>query len=94
MGEPCDSRGGIIAVLARRYQGAFTVWTRDRLQRDWRRGILSPDIAGDGDKMACKLLLAALAAVALSGCGSMGCGASANNQNSGGACGTHVTFLR
>lgn len=50
-------------------------------------------LALDGDNMARKLLLAALAAVTLAGCGSMGCGGSANNNASGGACGTHITFL-
>jgi hypothetical protein len=44
--------------------------------------------------MARKLLLAALAAITLAGCGSMGCGGSTNNHGGGGDCGTHITFLR
>jgi hypothetical protein len=43
--------------------------------------------------MARKLILVALAALTLAGCGSMGCGANANDRNSSGGCGTHVTFL-
>lgn len=46
-----------------------------------------------GTTLARKLLLAALAAVTLAGCGSMGCGGAANNNASGGSCGTHITFL-
>jgi hypothetical protein len=42
--------------------------------------------------MSFKVILAALATLALAGCGSLGCAANSNNQNSGGGCSTHVSF--
>jgi hypothetical protein len=43
--------------------------------------------------MTGRLIVVALAALLLAGCGSMGCGGSANNRAEGGGCTTHVTFL-
>ncbi len=43
--------------------------------------------------MSGKLILAALAALTLAGCGTLGCNGTANNRSSGGGCATHVTFL-
>jgi hypothetical protein len=34
-----------------------------------------------------------LLAMTLAGCGSLGCGAAANDRASAGACTTHITFL-
>jgi hypothetical protein len=42
--------------------------------------------------MTVRLILAALAALALSGCQAMGCGAAANGHNEAGACTAHVPF--
>ena len=43
--------------------------------------------------MAGRLIVVALMALALAGCGSLGCAAGANNRAEAGGCGTHVTFL-
>lgn len=43
--------------------------------------------------MAGRLIVVALMALALAGCGSMGCAAGASNNREAGGCGTHVTFL-
>jgi hypothetical protein len=43
--------------------------------------------------MGLKLMLAALAALTLAGCGSTGCGGAANDRAAAGLCTTHVTFL-
>jgi hypothetical protein len=43
--------------------------------------------------MTGRLIAAALVALTLAGCGSLGCGASANNRSSAGACTTGITFL-
>ena len=42
--------------------------------------------------MVSRLILVALAAVTLAGCG-VGCGTDSNTRGSSGACGGHVTFL-
>jgi hypothetical protein len=44
--------------------------------------------------MFTRLIVVALAVLTLAGCGSLGCGAGANNRSESGGCGSHVTFLR
>ena len=39
-----------------------------------------------------RLILAAICAVALAGCGTLGCGGAADNRTAGGACATHIPF--
>jgi hypothetical protein len=43
--------------------------------------------------MLVKLVLAAAAALVLSGCSMLGCGASADNQREAGSCSAGTTFL-
>jgi hypothetical protein len=41
-----------------------------------------------------RLILAAICALTLAGCGTLGCGGAANNRTAGGTCSTHIPFLR
>lgn len=42
--------------------------------------------------MKVKIILAALATLALAGCGNLGCAGAANQQAGAGACTAHVSF--